>query len=465
MGYVQYKQKDYPAALKAYQEVDAICQALLEEIKTARKPVWILNQFAKTAYNMATIYLAENRATDARQSFEKSLQYRIALVETHPSVTEFHETLGGVYREISNHLHNADQDQQAFEYIHKSLEIFQRLVGAHRAEARYHSELGRTWNLLAVFRHHLRENVPAIHVFNEAVEEQRNAIAISDDVDDYKAYLSNHLENLGAQHVVLGGYDEGMECFREALEGRSKLYDAHPNTRKYAIELANTLQTVAGNQLYVGEFDSANGSFAKARLLLDRLAADAPEDVEISRQLGDVLTKEAVTLAEQQKLAEAQTLLERAVQVLTPIGTPETAAPMDRGRLSEALWQLARVHRARKEPKLAGQRELERKALWNARLAKELAELVQKEIARSAMIVHGKTVDSSRAKAIRDRDFDLAADDLGLAISNGFTDLGMLESIPEFAMLLEHDGVKSMVERLKSPKRPQEPGPKNLKER
>ncbi len=263
LGYVHYKKREFPAALSDYQEVDGICQGLLEAIKTSRKPVWLLDRLAKTDYNMAWIHLEEHRPEQAEKWFDQSLRYRVALVNAHPSVTVYHENLGKSYRDIGNQLHDAYLDQKALDYAQRSLEIFQTLVQSHPHEARYYSELGLSWNLLGVLRDYLRENLLAIQPFTQAVEEQKRAVRMSKDVDEYKAFLSYHQENLGEQYVILGGYDEELEDFVAAIEGRSRLHDAHPNTSRYALEFADTLQKVGSIQLHAGDFTKATDSFAK----------------------------------------------------------------------------------------------------------------------------------------------------------------------------------------------------------
>ncbi len=314
LGYVHYKKSEFPAALSAYQEVEAICQGLLDGIKTGRTPVWLLNRLARTDYNMATIHLVEHRPEQALRSFEQSLRHQVALVDAHPSVTEYHENLGKSYREIANQLHDAHLDQKALDCIHMSFEIFRRLVLSHPDEARYHTELGLSWNLLGVLRDHLGQNLLAIQPFTHAVEEQEQAVKISKDVDTYKAYLSNHLENLGEQYVMLGGYEEGMEYYLEAIQGRSKLHDAHPTTPRYALEFAETLQKAGNAQLHAGNSAKAGESLAKAMSLLDRVTAIAPEDAKVSGLLGAVLTNDAIALVEQNKPESALPLLERTCE-------------------------------------------------------------------------------------------------------------------------------------------------------
>jgi serine/threonine-protein kinase len=463
LGYVHYKKHELAAALSAYEEVEGICQALLDGIKSARKPVWLLNRLAKTHYIKGAIHLQEHRPEQARQSYQHSLEAQIALVDAHPSVTEYHENLGKSYLDFGTQLHGAHQGQQALEYAHKSLEIFRELVRSHSDEGRYLSELALSWNLLGVLRDDQRQNLLAIWPFTHAVKEQERAVQISKDVDEYKSNLGYHLENLGEEYVILGDYKEGLKSCLEALERRDKLYKTHPNIRRYALEFAATRQKVGDFQLHAGEFTKAKDSYTEAREFLEHVAADAPDDAEVSGRVGTALKNEAVALAEQHKSEDAVRLLEHALTILTPLGTPATAEAQNREKLSEALWQLGRVYQALNQPANVAQVEARRKELWKGRPGGELATLALAESARAALTGYGNAPVSGPAKSILDRDLDLAAADLGLAVANGFKDLAMLKAHPEFEILQNHESVLVLLKRLLLSNPPAQPGAKNLK--
>ena len=55
-----------------------------------------------------------------------------------------------------------------------------------------------------------------------------------------------------------------------------------------------------------------------------------------------------------------------------------------------------------------------------------------------------------RGMAVRELDLNQAADEVMLAIADGFTDVSKLKSAPESKFLLEHEDVNSAVRKLKS---------------
>jgi serine/threonine-protein kinase len=209
LGLVYDKRLDYPAALRSFQQVQEICESLLKSITDGPKPVWLLNLLALSHYNIATIELSEHHQAKALQSFEKSLEYRSALVAAHPSVTKFQENLGKSYREIAHRQHDAGLDAKARTSIRKSLDVLTRLVQAQPDQARYHSELGLSWNTLGYLYDEARENAQAIPAFQKAVAEQQLAGRTERGTMQLKVYLENHLDNLGEQYVDLGRVAEG----------------------------------------------------------------------------------------------------------------------------------------------------------------------------------------------------------------------------------------------------------------
>ena len=122
---------------------------------------------------------------------------------------------------------------------------------------------------------------------------------------------------------------------------------------------------------------------------------------------------------------------------------------------------MARIDRALGKSADASRIDTQRLALWKGRPAGELAALALKEAKRITLIGYGKTSVSERGKLVRERDLDLAAADLRLAISQGFADLPLLKADPDSAVLLARDDIKSLIKGLKPPDRPFQGQPKN----
>lgn len=72
-----------------------------------------------------------------------------------------------------------------------------------------------SWNFLGHLYDEARNNSDAIRPFNQAIIEQRLAVSKSNDAEEYRKYLCNHLEDLGEQSVDLGRVEEGLPLYEE----------------------------------------------------------------------------------------------------------------------------------------------------------------------------------------------------------------------------------------------------------
>ncbi len=454
LGYVYYKRMDYTDALAAFQEVQQICHSLLEQIPRGPKPVRVLDWLARSYYNTATIQLRLDQKEQAIRSLEQSLRHRSALVAAHPSVTSFQEDLGGDYREIAALQSSTHQYEKALISAEQSRAIFERLVQSHPDRARFHSDLGRSWNLFGVLHDEARDNLKAIPAFERAVAEQERAVSAAKDVNEYKVFLTVHLENLGEEYVDLGQVDVGLLHYLKALAIRRELHRAHPGSKEYALDLATALATIGEVQLHAGQVSPARDSFTRTRELLEQLLAAHPGDAAIAGRIGAALTHEAVALADEPKSDAALGLLVRADDILTPLGSSAKADREDRERLSEALWQLARIDRAVGKSADALRADARREALWRDRPPGELATLALKETSQATLIGYGKTPVPPTAVAVRELDLDQAASNLQLAVARGFRDVHTLRSHPDFWILLSKDDLKLLIMDMAFPDRP-----------
>jgi hypothetical protein len=146
--------------------------------------------------------------------------------------------------------------------------------------------------------------------------------------------------------------------------------------------------------------------------------------------------------------ADARPLLTRGGEIVSPLITSGRTARSARGLQSEALWYLARIDRALNRPADAVRADGEAAGLWKGRPAARLAELALKEVGQAALIGYGKTKVSAKAQGVKNLDLDLAAGHLRMAVSNGFTDLKLLEANPDFGVLMTHPALKTLVDGL-----------------
>jgi hypothetical protein len=108
--------------------------------------------------------------------------------------------------------------------------------------------------------------------------------------------------------------------------------------------------------------------------------------------------------------------------------------------------------RSLNQPSAADKSDAERLALWEGQPGQGLANLGLVQVGRAALIGYGKTPLVGTGRQARDLELDLAAMNLKLAITRGFTDVPLLRSRPESTVLLERDDVKPLIRDLESHK-------------
>ncbi len=162
--------------------------------------------------------------------------------------------------------------------------------------------------------------------------------------DLYKSELIEILQNLGEQYADLGTPEAGLTYYRRAVLVRQQLLAARPLDRDRNLTLADQLALLAKVERHAGDSSRAQRSYADAVAALKPLGSEtAAADVELRR--GTFLMGEGIAEADQGRTDEALALLRRAVEILKPFGSSAKDDPKPRWRLSEALWETARLLR------------------------------------------------------------------------------------------------------------------------
>jgi serine/threonine-protein kinase len=443
-GFIYSRKRQDAQALGAFRQFQEICQSLLAEIRSGPRPAKLLDSLGTSYYNVGAILSRLDRSK-VLESFEKALEYRSALAEVHPSVSDFRERLAVSLAEIAPLRHEAaGRDEEAFAAIRRSIEIFDKLVASQPDQPRYRAELGRALNILGYLHDEFRDNTRALPALERALQEVQRAVADSPVTDLYKEWEVNILQNLGEQYADFGRVDEGLPHYRRAVEIRRRLLDAHPGDKDLTLELADQLAMLAGFERHGGHPAEAERLYADAADRLESLAAAAADRaVQVGR--GTFLMGRGRAAADQGADARALPILRRAVAVLKPFGSSATDDPRPRQRLTEALWEAARISRRTGAADEADRLEAERQALWKDRSPGDLAALAMAENTQAATVGYGRLPVGDLAEAVRRLDLDLAAANLRLAISLGFRDLSALRKNPDATLLLSRDEMRSQI--------------------
>jgi eukaryotic-like serine/threonine-protein kinase len=444
-GFIQSSQGRDADALRSFREFQGICEALLGVDRAGPVPAPLLNSLALSYYNMAAILSKPDEYDRGKvlECFEKSLKYRSALVEVHPSVNDYREKLAVSLTEIAPVRHQLGRTEAALDASQKSIEMFDKLVASQPDQPRYRAELGRALHILGYLHDELRDNVRALPLLERALHEEDRAVAVAPESDQFRTNLIVILQNVGEQYVDLGRVGDGLPHYRRAvLESRKRLA-AHPGDRTRTLELADHVARLAGVERHGGDSAGAERSYAQAAAVLEPLDSAAGDaDVQVRR--GEILMGEARAVADQGLEARAVPLLQRAVEILGHYGSSATADPRPRQRLTEALWETARLLRRTARPEEADLFDAQRRTLWEGKPPGELAALAMEATSRAATVGYGRLAVNDRAEAVRRLDLDLAAENLRMAVALGFRDSAALKG-PDASLLLSRDDVRPLL--------------------
>jgi tRNA A-37 threonylcarbamoyl transferase component Bud32/tetratricopeptide (TPR) repeat protein len=451
-GFVFYWQHHDAEALRAFQEFQSICQSLFADLGPGPKPAELLDSLATSYYNVGAILLRLDPGK-VLEPFEKALEYRAELEEAHPSVYKYREKLAQSLSEIAHRHHLAGRDDDAFYAARKGIEIFEKLVAAQPEQPRYHAELGRALNILGYLYDKARDNKRALPQMERALVEEERAVAESPKSDPYKLDVIEILQNLGEQYADLGTPEPGLAFYRKAVKVRQQMLAKHPGDRYRRLALAEQIAKLAMMERHAGDSAAAERSYAAAVETLDDWPAAAGDSgVQVSR--GASLMGEGLAAADQGFVARALPLLDQALKILGPLGATATKDPTARQRLTEALWETARLRRRAGQPDEAELRDAERRALWKDRSPAPLAALAMEETDRAALVGYGEIFVNDRVEAVRQLELDLAAENLRMAAALEFCDPTAFRSYPNRSLLLRRPDVVPILNHIAFPDNP-----------
>jgi serine/threonine-protein kinase len=451
-GFIYSEKGQEDEALRVCRVFQEICQSLLAENGSAPKPPQLFNALGTSYYNVASILFRRDRK-GALEAFERSIEWRAALADSQPSVNDFREKLAQSLVAAAPLRFEAGRSDGAIAAIRRAIELFRALVASQSDRPQIRAELAGAWNLLGYFHDELRDNAQALPAFEAARVAEEQAVYDAPKSEPYKRSLIEILQNLGEQSADLGDVTQGLPHYRRAVQIRRELLDARPGDRVRTLDLADQLAMLATVERHGGFAADAEHSYAEAVTLLELLAS-AAADPALQVLWGACLMGEGRAAADQGLDGRALPLLRRAVEILTPFGSSPTGGPPARQRLTEALWETARLLRRTARPDEADWLDADRRALWKDKSPGELAALAMEETSWAATVGYGRLTVNDRVEAARRLDLDLAAENLRMAVSLGYRDSTALDKNPNASLLLSRDDVRPLLRDIAFPEDP-----------
>jgi len=455
-GYVLFKRLDYPRALKAFEESQKICLALIDRAPPGPKSIRDFELLGLSYYNIGNIQTNSGEYVKALSSYDESIIYRSALVEGHASVHRFQVDLAKSYREIAFPQHFSGRDDDSLDSLGRSRALLEPLVKSDPRRALYHNQFGRTLNNIGYIHDERRDNRKALGPFQESVVEHRRAVAESVDAHEYKYFLGVSLANLGEQYVDLGDPAAGLSYFEESLQARRELLNVNPGNDEYRNEVVEALLALAALHRQLGDPLRAREGFAEVARMLESAVATAARKSSLQNRLGEVLVRAAGCLADLGDLEKAETVLERVASLMRTEFREAASADASAARrvLSSALWDLARVRRLRGQIDASALAAAERLSLWDRANRDGLVVLASQSASRAGLVGYGKAPLPPAGETVRELDVSAAAADLRLAWELGFRDAPRVRADRNLADVLDREALRPIRDDLDFPEHP-----------
>ncbi|MEM1177919.1 MAG: serine/threonine-protein kinase [Acidobacteriota bacterium] len=276
---------------------------------------------ASLAETMGRVYHGLGLYESAQDLFTTSLENRRTLWgESHSDVASSHDHLAEA-------LYEQGQFQEALEHAGKALDIRRRTLGDENEHTL------DSVNDVAALRYMLGDRDEAEELLRKNLETRRRLLG-----DSHEA-VASALDNLANVSMGVGKIEEAEDYFRQALDLRLRLHgEDHPAVVGTRADLAGLLHSTGAvaeaEQLY-------------RRVLTDQaelLGADHSEVATTSANLAALLGDRGREESDSDLVAEAETLLRRAIEIQRLRRGPESL------HVSYPLIHLADLFRMRSDP-------------------------------------------------------------------------------------------------------------------
>ena len=138
LGYAYYKLGNNRRGAQVVSRGPEHLPTVSKQVTVGPKPLWLIEPAGAQPFQYRAGFTRKSREfEDALKSFEQSLEYRSALADSHPSVTEYKVKLGLNCREIALVQHEAHQDAKAFQSIRAVRSTSSRLSSVRSPTRRF----------------------------------------------------------------------------------------------------------------------------------------------------------------------------------------------------------------------------------------------------------------------------------------------------------------------------------------
>lgn len=296
-------------AEKLYGKAQSMQERLVQEWPKAPD---YRRDLGRTLQNLGGLKTRLGHPVAAADMLRRARQLQEQLLDEYPDNAEYRNDLAGVLVNLGLALLRAGQNEAAEKAWQDSIAQYERLARDYPMVPDYQLRKARGHSNLGALRAQAGHTQPAEQEFRQGVEILEKLVADFAGVPAYRAELATVHGNLGVflkQNRRLGDAETAL---RRAAELAGKLADEMPRTEYkesvalWHLNLGNVLKDL-------DKPDAAAQAYRRSLALYEQIARDNPNIPEYHSRLAAVLNNLSGFVRKQDRLKEAQTLIERAI--------------------------------------------------------------------------------------------------------------------------------------------------------
>jgi len=250
---------------------------------------------------------------EAGRHILQSLDARRRLVESFPSAPEYRNALASALNTHGIWLRGAGRRREAEAAFLAASEEWRSLSEKHPQVASYQHDLGGALSNLASERIDRKEPAAARPLLEEAITRGHRAHKSNPQNALYLEYLNTHYRSLGQVLVALNLKSDAERVAREWLEYLQESESRHGNPDIRVI-LARAFEQMGRIDRESGRHEAAEQEYRQSIAVWKQLVAESPDNANYRSELGAILNNASLLLWKQERLGDAVSLLEEAIQ-------------------------------------------------------------------------------------------------------------------------------------------------------
>jgi len=307
-------------ALELFLRSSATVNAIAESDPTRTR--WQAD-VAYSWFRIGDVYERQGRKKEALEAYEKNRELTTRLVATEPNVDEWQDAM-----QLSNN-QMASIYQARGDYLMASSLYEEARKIAERRAARFPNDVGLQRDLAAAgirragVAQRMKKYDDARRYFDAALASFETLLAGDPTNQTWRREYCVALASRAELYDAEGDLAKNIELLLKVTDMTRSLIAENPTSVELRTDLTGVLSNLADNYERAGNIDGARASFVEWNRLCDELLSIDPGNIRRRRNYGISLRRHGAALIRWKELDAAESIAQRAIEVLEPLNEPD----------------------------------------------------------------------------------------------------------------------------------------------